>query len=252
MKGAGERKASSLLAAEGLRVRFGGLVALDGVDVAVRAGEIVGLVGPNGAGKSTLLDVLVGRRTPTAGAVLLEGRDVTHLTPRERAAQGIGIVTQGGRVLGHLDVAAHLALGRLAAERAQRPHTGARALDLLTEALCAAAVTPWMLARDLAHGAQQSLELATVLATRPRVLLLDEPTSGMDRDGRTRTATLLRSLHAADPALASVVVEHDPAFIRDVADRVVVLSAGNVIAEGTPQEVERSTVVREAYLGAGA
>ena len=231
-----------VLAAERIRVHFGGLTALDGVDLGVAAGEIVGLVGPNGAGKSTLLDVLVGRRRPKSGRVRLDGEDVTDLTPGRRARRGIGIVLQGGRVLGHLTVHEHLALAALS------PRAG-RGVGIVVETLRADGIDLDVPAEHLPHGAQQWLELATVLATGPRILLLDEPTSGMDASGRSRTAELLRSLHAAEPDLAAVVVEHDPTFIRQVAARVVVLSAGRVLAEGTPEEVEASPLVRAAYLG---
>jgi len=230
----GGRGETALLRALGVSVRFGGLAALDAVDMAVRPGEVVGLVGPNGAGKSTLLDVLAGRRTPSDGRVLFDGCDVTMLTSRQRAASGIGIVLQGGRVLEHLDVAAHLELGRLAARRTGRAGSAAsdvspHSAEVVLAALAAEGVTSGMLACDLPHAARQWLELAMVLMTRPRVLLLDEPTSGMDRVGRARTAELLRSLHVADPTLATVIVEHDPTFIRDVVDRTVVLSAGRVV-----------------------
>lgn len=221
---------AQVLAARGVTVRFSGSVALDDVDLELDRGEVVGLAGPNGAGKSTLLDVLVGRRTPSSGRVLLDGRDVTRSTPRERAALGVGMVVQGGRVLGHLDVSAHLALGRLAAERVGRAAQadGSDGVEVVTAALAAEGVLGAMLAGGLAHGSQQWLELAMVLATRPRVLLLDEPTSGMDRGGRRRTAALLRDLHAADPMLTTVIVEHDATFIAEVADRVVVLAAGRI------------------------
>jgi ABC-type sugar transport system ATPase subunit len=220
-----------LLEARSIRVRFGGIVALDGVDLSVGQGEVVGLVGPNGAGKSTLLDVLAGRRTPSEGRILLDGRDVTRSTPRERGTQGIGVVLQGGRVLGHLDVAAHLELGHLAAVRAGRTRRDATATAVasVASALEAEIDAPVRAARELPHAAQQWLELAMVLATRPRVLLLDEPTSGMDRVGRARTAALLQELRTADPSLAMIVVEHDPAFIREVADRVVTLAEGRIV-----------------------
>jgi len=224
----------TLLEARGVTVRFGGLIALDEVDLAVMPGEVVGLIGPNGAGKSTLLDVLVGRRTPSSGRVVLDGQDVTSLLPRERAARGVGIVLQGGHVLEHLDVAAHLELGRLAAARAGRSQrTSAHEAEaFLQHALTSEGIAASVPAGELPHGLQQWLELVTVLATSPRVLLLDEPTSGMDRPGRTRTAALLRAVHTADPSLATVIVEHDPDFIRDVAARVVALAAGRITEAG--------------------
>jgi urea transport system ATP-binding protein len=219
-----------LLEVRDVRVLLGSLRALDGVSLEIHAGDRVGLVGPNGAGKSTLLDVMIGRRTPDEGSILLDGDDITRWAPRERARRGFGIVLQGGRVIDHLRVAEHLRLAALT-DGPQSDVTGEDALDdTIAAAMAFAGLAPDHVAASLTHPQRQWLDLLMVLRTRPRLLMLDEPTAGMDREGRDRTADILLAVHDARPTLASLIVEHDEEFLATVTDRVIRIRDGRVLA----------------------
>ena len=216
-----------LLAAQGVRVDIAGRRILADVSLHVHVGELVGVMGANGAGKSTLLDVLAGRRVPGAGVVQLLGDDVTRLGPRLRAQRGLCLVPQGGRVLEHLSVAEHLRLGALAAGHDEGDATS-ELVTLLTQEL-----DPQTPVADLAHAARLDLELATVIATQPHVILLDEPSAGLDQDERRRTARHLRTIHAAIPRLGMLVVEHDEEFLRGIVDRTLLVVDGRITATAT-------------------
>lgn len=228
--------AQPLLEVLDVRVLLGAVRALDGVRMEVRAGERVGLIGPNGAGKSTLLDVLIGRRAPDTGTIRLDGRDITGDVPRVRARRGLGIVLQGGRVVDHLSVAEHLHLAGLSHGQHRDVATDDGLDDTIAAAMAGAKIAVDDLAAELSHPQRQFLDLLMVLRTRPRLLMLDEPTSGMDREGRDRTASILRAVHAGRPSLATLIVEHDEEFLAAVTDRVIRVRDGRVIASG--QEVK--------------
>lgn len=220
-----------LLTVRGVAVDLGSIRALDGFDLEVCVGERVGLVGPNGAGKSTLLDVLIGRTSPDAGAILFDGRDISGLVSRERVRLGIGIVLQGGRVLEHLTVGEHLALAQDAARR--RPGRSGRGLPTsasVREVLALSDLEPGAIAAELSHAQRQWLGLMTALMTGPRLLLLDEPTSGMGHARRARTVSLLQRIHAAVPYVSMLIVEHDRGVIDAVTDRVVEMRDGRQVA----------------------
>jgi branched-chain amino acid transport system ATP-binding protein len=225
-----------LLEVRDVHVRLGAVRALDGVSLEVHAGERVGLIGPNGAGKSTLLDVLIGRRAPDAGTVLLDGQDITADVPRERARRGVGIVLQGGRVIDHLSVTEHLRLAALSHREARDAMVDDDLDDTIAAAMAGAGIARDQLAAALSHPQRQLLDLLMVLRSRPRLLMLDEPTSGMDREGRDRTASILRDVQAGRPMLATLIVEHDEEFLAANTDRVIRVRDGRVIAEA--QEVE--------------
>ncbi|GLV84940.1 ABC transporter ATP-binding protein [Streptomyces lavendulae subsp. lavendulae] len=247
--------------ARGVGVRFGGVRALTGVDLGVRAGEVCGLIGPNGAGKTTLFDVLSGIRRPDRGRILLDGVDVTRRSPVWRARHGVRRTFQRRQLFGQLSVADNVlvaqewrggggglaadllaAPGRRARERARRD----RGEELLAE--CGIGELGPSYAGGLPAGRGRMVELARAVADGPRVLLLDEPASGLSGAERERLAAVVRRL-AGEEGCAVLLVEHDVAFVMELCARVVVLDLGTVLAEGTPAEIRADPLVREAYLG---
>lgn len=235
----------SVLKAEDLSKRFGGVVAADGVNLAVRESELRCIIGPNGAGKSTFFQLLCGIYTPDRGKVLYRGQDITNMPAFRRARLGLGMTFQQNRAFHNLTVQQNLdapmspASG--GADDAARRHLrdALEAFDLTTHYEEAA--------RELPHHKLQWLEIAMVLASGPSVLLLDEPTAGMSPDETRQTAKVLRRLN--DDGLTIVVVEHDIAFVREVAQLVTVLHQGKIFAEGTVADITAHEDVRRIYLG---
>jgi len=256
----GRRKAGrALLEAAGVTIRFGGVLALDGVSMEVRPGEVHALIGPNGSGKTTMLRVLAGTLRADDGTISLLGRDVTGTSVRERVRLGIARTLQRTAVFPNLTVAEHVRAGADA-----RRSTGAiRALLATPEARAetrAIAREGWMLLAlaglrgaagsrvgSLPGADQRLVAIVTALAARPRVLLLDEPAAGMSAERREDLVELLDRLRGL--GLAIVLVEHDLRLVRAVADVVTVLDAGAVIARGTPRAVASRKAVQRAYLG---
>jgi ABC-type branched-subunit amino acid transport system ATPase component len=249
-----------LLSAEEVRVRFGGVVAVDGVDLAVPSRSIVGLVGPNGAGKTTLFGVLSGLLTPRAGRVRLDGVDITDATPQRRAHLGLARTFQRLELFTELTVREHLVLARRIHERrdrrlfrdlvglGQRPSLGEdEFVDELLTLLDLTEVASWP-APLVPLGTGRIVELARALATSPRVVLLDEPTSGLDVHETAQVAGALR-IARADRGVAFVLVEHDVELVLELCDAVTVLDFGRVIAAGPPAEIRHSAEVQAAYLG---
>lgn len=233
---------SSLTVSE-LRRAFGGVVAVDGVDLAFPPRGTRCIIGPNGAGKSTLFALLVGTYRPTAGTVELDGRTVNRLPPHRRAHLGVGIKLQAASIFGDLTVAENIWVAAYSLS-----HKRVRADADTEELLAAFSLTSRssMVAAELSHGEQQWLEIAMVLARRPSVLLLDEPTAGMTVDETRRMAALVRALaqHAT-----VVVIEHDMAFIRELDAPVTVMHLGRELVSGSMEELESSTLVHDVYLG---
>jgi branched-chain amino acid transport system ATP-binding protein len=223
-------------------VRFGGRMALQSVDLAAEAGTITGLIGPNGAGKTTLFNVICGLQAPTRGTVAIDGRDVTRLAPFKRARQGLARTFQRLELFGLLTVRENI---RLAAHVAGSADADAEA-DRLLERLRIASLADWRSDR-LPTGQARVVELARALATKPKVLLLDEPASGQDERETAVFAAVLREV-AAD-GVAVVLVEHDIQLVMDVCARIHVLDLGRVLASGSPSEVQRDEAVLDAYLG---
>jgi branched-chain amino acid transport system ATP-binding protein len=234
----------SLLVVEEVVVRFGGVVAVNGATFAVPAGEVVGLMGPNGAGKTTLFNVITGLQEPTHGRVRFDGRDITNEAPRKRALAGIGRTFQRLEVFGSLSVGDNL---RVAAEmRGLADPEGIRDRLLDRVGLTAFADTP---ADAVPTGIARLTELARALACDPRLLLLDEPSSGLNEQETEAFAALVRSL-AEDEGRSVLIVEHDVELVLGVCSSIHVLDFGTIIASGTPHEVQSDPRVQDAYLGA--
>lgn len=237
--------APAILRAESLAKRFGGIVAASGIDLAVHPNELRCIIGPNGAGKSTLFSLLCGIYRPDAGRVLLKGEDVTRVLAFGRVRMGLGLTFQTNRAYHNLSIRQNLEIATRGAH-AVRPSEAEKrfhyALSLFD--LDASADAP---ARELPHHKLQWLEIAMVLAGGPEILLLDEPTAGMSPDETMQTARVLQ--HLNQTGLTIIVVEHDIAFVREVAQVVTVLHQGRIFAEGSVAEITAREDVREIYLG---
>jgi branched-chain amino acid transport system ATP-binding protein len=233
-----------LIEARDITKAFGSFRAVDGVSVAVEPGAILGLIGPNGAGKSTLFNCLTGDIAPTSGQVFLEGRDVTRLPPEERARCGLARTFQVPQTFEHMTVLENVMIGAFL-HTSKTKEADARARAVIDDVgLGAVADAP---ARSLGTPGRKRLEIARALATRPKVLLLDEAMAGLTPAEVQRAITLIRAIHATGITL--VIVEHIMEVILSLADRVVVLHQGREIAQGTPARVTGHPAVIEAYLG---
>jgi branched-chain amino acid transport system ATP-binding protein len=238
---------------ESLSKRFGGLAAVAGVGITLNVGEIHAVIGPNGAGKSTLVNLLSGDLKPTGGEVYLAGKRVTPLGPDRRGRAGIGRSYQKTTIFPdfsaaenvRLAVQAHmpypLALFRQADADAEiNAHAGAA---LATVGLSARASVR---ASTLSHGEQRQLEIAMALATKPRMLLLDEPMAGM---GPNESARMVKTLRELKSELTILLIEHDMEAVFALADRITVLVYGRIIATGAPEAIRANAQVQQAYLG---
>src|SRR5512137_575752 len=256
-----ESESRDILSVEGLSLSFGGLAALSLVDLSVREGSITGIIGPNGAGKTSLLNCISGFYRPQAGRVAFDGKDVTRVAPDRRAALGLGRTFQnvalfeGMTVLDNVKLGAHarLSSGILATmvgtPSARREELRLRAevedevLDFLEmEHLRHRTVG------SLAYGLQKRVDLARALAMRPKILLLDEPVAGMNEEETEDMARFILDLQE-ERGVTVVLIEHDMGVVMDLCDRVAVLSFGERISQGTPDEVRRDPEVIRAYLG---
>jgi ABC-type branched-subunit amino acid transport system ATPase component len=243
---------------QGLKVAFGGVTAVDDLDLIAPPARLTALIGPNGAGKTTTFNACCGLVSPIAGRVILDGEDVTNLRPPARARRGLGRTFQKMELFASLTVAQNVALGReagLAGSRllAQfRTPRGERELirDRVEDALSVCALHGVRDARagSLSTGQRRLVELARVLAGDFRMLLLDEPSSGLDSQETRTFGELLR--HIVESRKTGVLlVEHDMSLVMDVSHYIYVLDFGKLIFSGPPAEVERSDVVQRAYLG---
>ena len=232
---------NAILEAHHLAKRFGGVIATDGVDLAIRSGALQCIIGPNGAGKSTFFSLLCGIQQPDAGRILFDGREITRLAPFARVRLGLGLTFQTNRTFGELSVRQNLAvpMARRSGDGEERYRYALEVFEL--------SETDETLAREIPHHQRQWLEILMVLAGGPRVVLLDEPTAGMSPEETSHTAKVLRHLNAT--GLTIVVVEHDIAFVREVADRVTVMHYGRIFADGPLAEVTTRQDVRDIYLG---
>jgi branched-chain amino acid transport system ATP-binding protein len=232
----------SLLEVRGVMVRFGGVMAVGGVDLDAEVGQVTGLIGPNGAGKTTLFNVISGMQEPTAGQVLVSGVDITNEAPHKRAKRGLARTFQRLELFWSLTVRDNV---RVAAELAAVPDVDGTVDSLLDKVGVSELADS--VAGDLPTGSARLVEIARALATMPRLLLLDEPASGLDDSETERLGSLLREL--SSDGLGVLLVEHDMHLVMHVCDRIHVLDLGNIISVGTPTEVQHDEAVLRAYLG---
>jgi branched-chain amino acid transport system ATP-binding protein len=231
-----------LLVARKLTKRFGGVTAVDGIDFKVAEGELRCLIGPNGAGKSTFFKMLSGQTAPTSGTISFAGRDIARLERHQIAKAGVSIKTQVPSVFNGLTVTENLLIA------ARRHRQGARPADVL-EAVIARVGLGAIRDREvgrLSHGERQLVEFGLVVATAPRLILLDEPAAGLSDVETERIAALIHQLHA-DTAI--IVVDHDMPFIRLIGADVTVLHRGRILLEGSCETVLGDQRVRDVYLG---
>lgn len=236
-----------LLTARGLKRYYGGLRAVDDVDFTLEAGEIRAIIGPNGAGKTTFVSLLSGRTTPTAGAITFAGEDVTRLPAFRRVERGIAYTFQITNIYKTMSVADNVRMAvqsRLKRLRGDRPDFDSEtraALDAVGLADRAEAI-----AGEMAYGHQRLLEIAMGVALRPKLLILDEPTQGLSDLEIENFLTLVRRI-AKDATV--LLIEHNMHVVMSLADRITVLSRGQMLAEGTPEEIRENAEVQAAYLG---
>ncbi|OUM93489.1 MAG: hypothetical protein BAA04_04545 [Firmicutes bacterium ZCTH02-B6] len=245
---------TALLKTEGLCKRFGSVRAVDGVDLEVREGQLTAVIGPNGAGKTTLFHLVTGAIAPDAGRVHFAGRDITGWPPAAIVRAGLARTFQITSVFPELSALENVLLPVLAQRRetarlwgsyAGHPARDA-ALELLDRVgLVAQAHRP---CGQLSHADQKLVEVAMALATRPRLLLLDEPAAGLAPGETERVIGSLRDMVAAG-GVTVVLIEHDMDIVFSMADRIVVLHQGRVLADGTPSEIRANPAVKEVYLG---
>lgn len=233
---------TALLHTQGLGVSFGGIQAVKAVDFTLQAGELRCLIGPNGAGKSTFFKLLSGQLKPSHGTCHFQGQRISGLPPHRIARLGIGIKTQAPSVFDGLDVLENL---RLAASRQQPAPRALQTAEQTLERIGLGALRS-RLVGDLAHGQRQWVELGMILASRPALVLLDEPAAGMTHQEVRKTAALIKEINAHSTV---VVVEHDMEFIRLIAGTVTVFNQGAILAQGSFAQVTQDPAVREAYLG---
>lgn len=245
--------AEPLLRVENLVRRFGGILATDNVSLDVAKGELHAIIGPNGAGKTTLISQLTGQLLPDAGAIRLAGRDITRVPAYRRSALGLARSFQITSLLLDFTALDNVALAAQAHDgHSFRFWRSAREVSHLREAARAAlervglAHRADVLVSRLSHGEQRELELAVALATRPQLLLLDEPMAGL---GSTESARMVRLLQELRREVTIVLVEHDMDAVFALADRISVLVYGRVIASGAPASIRQNEEVRRAYLG---
>jgi branched-chain amino acid transport system ATP-binding protein len=230
-----------ILETRGLERRFGGVLAVAGVDFKLERGELRCLIGPNGAGKSTFFKMLTGQIRPTHGQILFEGREIGDAEAHEVGRLGIGIKNQVPDVFDGLSVRENVWLARIAHQKQRADAAAAAVLDRLKLSAIAG-----RLVAELAHGQRQWVEIAMVVVREPKIILLDEPSAGMSAEETSRTARLIRELNQA---ATIVVVEHDMLFIREIAKKVTVFHQGRILREAAVEEIMRDPLVRDIYLG---
>jgi branched-chain amino acid transport system ATP-binding protein len=248
-----------LLEINDILVNFGGVTALNKVNLHVNEGEIAALIGPNGAGKTTVFNIITGYYTPTSGSVIVDGESILGLRPYQIARKGLGRTFQNIRLFGDMTAAENVATAadslnksglvgslfgstrsrRDEAASMEKAHELLRFIGLDHRAL--------QMAKNLPYGDQRRLEIARALALNPKVLLLDEPAAGFNPQEKVELGELIRKIR--DRGFAVLLIEHDMSLVMDISDRVSVLDFGQKIAEGTPAEIQKNQRVIDAYLG---
>jgi branched-chain amino acid transport system ATP-binding protein len=255
--------AAPLLAVDGVIMRFGGIVALDQVSFTVDEGQITGLIGPNGAGKTTLFNVLSRLYRPSQGDIRFDGRSLLGLPPHRIAAAGIGRTFQNLALFKSMTVIENVIIGahatgesgflsdtlRLPSVRKEEATIRRRALDML--AIVGLAAVAYRPITALPFGTQKRVEIARSLASSPKLLLLDEPAGGLNHEEVAELSGMVQRIRD-DLDVTILLVEHHMSFVMGVSDKIVALDFGRVIAEGTPDAVQRNQAVIKAYLGEAA
>ncbi len=254
--------ADTILRVDALSKNFGGVRAIRDLSFEVKGGEIVGLIGPNGSGKSTTVNVLAGLLAPTSGSIVLSGQSIERMPEPERVSKGLARTFQTARVFPEFTVRQHVAIG-CHTIRKSNPFASILPLRSLSAAdddveehvenllqLCSLKSIAERPVGSISSAQQRFLMIATALAARPRILLVDEPAAGLVEHERQELAELIRGIRKS--GLAVVIIEHHMALIMALCDRIVVLNFGSKIAEGTPSEIRNNPAVIDAYLGEAA
>lgn len=254
---------STLLETKALTIRFGGLVAINALDVHVHRGEVLGLIGPNGSGKTTFLNLITGIYPPTSGDILFQEENLVGLAPFEITRKGIARTFQNNRLFANLSVLDNVIIGMHHTQKSQWYHaifrnrfakdelkeSAQRAMDLLKDMSEDLVKDRFKKAIELPQAHRRKLEICRALASEPLLLLLDEPAAGMDPEETRHLMADVRKILETRQNLGIILIEHDMTVIRNIADRVVVINYGQKIAEGDFRAVCEQPAVMEAYLG---